>query len=100
MRVLLASGLATLTSLVVFAQGAYGACSFSPTLGDDAFVCDSGTAPSLSDLQGNNRLTLPAGGSGTITGAVTSGLAPTSSPSPQAPSVALSAKATVSTTLS
>jgi outer membrane autotransporter protein len=73
MRVLLASGLATLTSLVVFAQAAYGACSFSPTLGDDAFVCDSGTAPSLTDLQGNNSLTLPAGGSGTITGAVTFG---------------------------
>lgn len=73
MRVLLASGLATLTSLVVFAQDAYGTCSFSPTLGDDAFVCDSGTAPSLTDLQGNNGLTLPAGGSGTITGAVTFG---------------------------
>jgi outer membrane autotransporter protein len=73
MRVLQFSGLATLTSLVVFAEAAYGACSFSPTLGDDAYVCDSGTASSLVDLQGNNRLTLPAGGSGTITGAVTFG---------------------------
>ncbi|WP_226502451.1 autotransporter outer membrane beta-barrel domain-containing protein [Pseudomonas sp. MWU16-30317] len=73
MRVLKVSGLATLTSLAVLTQAAYGACSFSPTLGDDAYVCDSGTAPSLTDLQGNNRLTLPAGGSGTITGAVTFG---------------------------
>lgn len=73
MRVLKFSGLATLTSWVVFAQVAYGACSFSPTLGDDAYVCDSGTASSLTDLQGNNRLTLPAGGSGTITGPVTFG---------------------------
>jgi outer membrane autotransporter protein len=59
--------------MVVLAQAAYGACSFSPTLGDDAYVCDSGTATSLTDLQGNNRLTLPAGGSGTITGTVTFG---------------------------
>jgi outer membrane autotransporter protein len=62
-----------LSSLAALAPVAYGACSFSPTLGDDAYVCDSGTAPSLTDLQGNNRLTLPAGGTGTITGAVTFG---------------------------
>ncbi|KNC16756.1 autotransporter family protein [Pseudomonas sp. RIT-PI-a] len=45
-------------------------CTFAPGLGNDAYVCDSGTAPSLSDLLGNNSLTLPPGGTGTITGAV------------------------------
>lgn len=45
-------------------------CTFAPGLGNDAYVCDSGTAPSLSDLLGNNSLTLPPDGSGTITGAV------------------------------
>ncbi|WP_286916584.1 MULTISPECIES: autotransporter outer membrane beta-barrel domain-containing protein [Pseudomonas] len=45
-------------------------CTFAPGLGNDAYVCDSATAPSLSDLLGNNSLTLPPGGTGTITGAV------------------------------
>jgi len=45
-------------------------CTFAPGLGNDAYVCDSGTASSLSDLLGNNSLTLPPDGSGTITGAV------------------------------
>jgi outer membrane autotransporter protein len=45
-------------------------CTFAPGLGNDAYVCDSGTAPSLSDLLGNNSLTLPPDGSGTITGVV------------------------------
>ncbi|RZA29683.1 MAG: autotransporter outer membrane beta-barrel domain-containing protein, partial [Proteobacteria bacterium] len=45
-------------------------CTFAPGLGNDAYVCDSGTASSLSDLLGNNSLTLPPGGTGTITGAV------------------------------
>ena len=49
-------------------------CTFAPGLGNDAYVCDSGTAPSLSDLLGNNSLTLPSGGTGTITGAVEFGL--------------------------
>ncbi|WP_282349415.1 autotransporter outer membrane beta-barrel domain-containing protein [Pseudomonas sp. PS01301] len=45
-------------------------CTFALGLGNDAYVCDSGTASSLSDLLGNNSLTLPPGGTGTITGAV------------------------------
>lgn len=45
-------------------------CTFAPGLGNDAYVCDSGTASSLSDLLGNNSLTLPPDGSGTITGVV------------------------------
>lgn len=52
---------------------AHAACSFSPTPGDDSYVCDSDSAPSLIDLSGNNALTLPANSSGTINGPVTFG---------------------------
>ena len=52
---------------------AHAACSFSPTPGDDSYVCDSDSAPSLIDLSGNNTLTLPANSSGTINGPVTFG---------------------------
>ncbi|MEB2590037.1 hypothetical protein SOP87_30900, partial [Bacillus cereus] len=36
-------------------------------------ICDSGTSAGLTDLLGDNRLTLPAGGSGIINGNVTFG---------------------------
>ncbi|KIQ58496.1 autotransporter, partial [Pseudomonas fluorescens] len=52
---------------------ALAACTLTPTAGDDAYVCDSGSAPGLTDLAGNNRLTMPANGSGAITGDVTFG---------------------------
>lgn len=65
--------IATLAYLTTLAPAAQAACTFSPTLGNDAYVCDSGTAASLTDLNGNNSLTLPAGGTGRITGAVTFG---------------------------
>ncbi|WP_206212080.1 hypothetical protein, partial [Pseudomonas viridiflava] len=43
------------TSLLSLAlQNAYAQCSFSPTAGDDSYICDSGNAASLTDLQGNN----------------------------------------------
>lgn len=49
-------------------------CVLTPTAGDDVYVCDSGTDPGgLNDPGGNNRLTLPAGGTGTIDGNVTFG---------------------------
>lgn len=48
-------------------------CVFAPTLGNDAYVCDSGTAAQLTDLQGDNSLTLPAGGTGEILGGVSLG---------------------------
>jgi len=59
-----------LTALAVPCEYARSDCTFSPGVGNDAYVCDSGTAPGLSDLLGNNSLTLPADGTGTITGAV------------------------------
>ncbi len=52
---------------------AMAACTLTPTAGDDAYVCDSGTSPGLTDLSGNNSLTMPANGSGLISGDVTFG---------------------------
>ncbi|WP_455676177.1 autotransporter family protein [Pseudomonas antarctica] len=54
-------------------QQAHSACVLTPGPGNDTFVCDSDSSPGLSDLSGNNILTLPAGGSGTIYGNVTFG---------------------------
>lgn len=55
-------------------QTAHSACAFTPGPGDDSYVCDSGTsATGLTDLLGNNSLTLPSGGSGTLNGGVTFG---------------------------
>lgn len=53
---------------------AMAACTLTPSLGDDAYVCDSGTSPGLTDLSGNNSLTMPANGSGVISGDVTFGI--------------------------
>jgi outer membrane autotransporter protein len=62
------------TSLLVFNfSPADAACTLTPTSGDDTYVCDSGSQASLTDLLGNNSLTLPTAGTGNITGAVTFG---------------------------
>ena len=54
---------------------AQAACVFTPGPGDDSYTCDSGTsAGGLTDLSGNNTLTLPAGGSGTVNGNVVFGV--------------------------
>ena len=45
----------------------------TPGPGNDAFTCDSGSSGPLTDLSGNNSLTLPANGSGLINGSVTFG---------------------------
>src|SRR5688572_21927492 len=52
---------------------AMAACTLVPTAGNDTYVCDSGTSPGLTDLSGDNSLTMPANGSGVITGDVTFG---------------------------
>lgn len=70
-ELLLRTGL--LTALVLPCGQAQSDCTFAPGPGDDAYSCDSATAPGLSDLLGNNRLTLPPGGTGTITGPVAFG---------------------------
>ncbi|MDX3925275.1 MAG: autotransporter outer membrane beta-barrel domain-containing protein [Shinella sp.] len=58
---------------LTFSAPAFAACVFTPTAGDDAHVCDSGTSPSLTDTGGNNSLQLPEGGTGTISGNVVFG---------------------------
>jgi len=55
------------------APPAMAACTLTPTAGDDTYVCDSGTSAGLTDLSGNNTLTMPANGSGIIQGDVTFG---------------------------
>ncbi|WP_330211465.1 autotransporter family protein [Pseudomonas sp. AM4(2022)] len=51
----------------------HAACVLTPGTGNDTYTCDSGSSPGLTDLSGDNRLTLPAGGTGTINGNVTFG---------------------------
>ena len=49
-------------------------CSFGSPAGDTSYVCDSGTsAGGLNDSDGDNTLTLPAGGTGVIDGDVSFG---------------------------
>ena len=57
----------------IISSPAMAACIFAPTAGPDAHICDSGTAPGLTDLSGDNTLTFPAGGTGVINGTVTFG---------------------------
>jgi outer membrane autotransporter protein len=52
---------------------AQGACSFVVGPGNDRYVCDSASAPSLTDTSGNNSLAFPTNGTGRITGNVTFG---------------------------
>ncbi|MCW8279070.1 hypothetical protein IMF27_29180 [Pseudomonas sp. PCH199] len=54
-------------------QPTQAACTLTPTAGNDNYVCDSASNGPLTDLAGNNRLTFPANGSGTINGNVTFG---------------------------
>ena len=51
----------------------HAGCTLNPTAGNDNFVCDSGNSGPLTDLAGNNTLTFPANGTGTVTGTVTFG---------------------------
>ncbi|MDF3201794.1 autotransporter outer membrane beta-barrel domain-containing protein [Pseudomonas sp. 1912-s] len=64
-------GALLLLSLVL--QKVQAACVLTAGPGDDTYVCDSGTSGGLTDLQGNNTLTLPVGGAGTINGNITFG---------------------------
>ena len=51
----------------------HAACTLTPSPGNDNFVCDSGNSGPLTDLAGNNTLTFPTNGTGTIIGNVTFG---------------------------
>ncbi|KPH00325.1 autotransporter [Pseudomonas sp. RIT-PI-q] len=54
-------------------QATQAACTLIPSAGNDRFVCDSGSNGPLTDLSGNNTLTFPANGTGSINGNVTFG---------------------------
>ncbi|WP_256675769.1 autotransporter outer membrane beta-barrel domain-containing protein [Pseudomonas sp. R5(2019)] len=70
LRTLKHTGTLLLLSLAV--QNANAA--FTPTPGDDVYVCHTGcTEPSLTDIGGNNSLMFPAGSAGAISGNVTFG---------------------------
>lgn len=59
--------------LLLASSPTYAACTLVPGPGNDSFTCDSGTSGSLTDLAGNNSLTLPTNGTGRINGSVTFG---------------------------
>ncbi|MBV6822973.1 autotransporter outer membrane beta-barrel domain-containing protein [Pseudomonas sp. PD9R] len=58
---------------VSWPQISQAACTLTPTAGDDNFVCDSASNGPLTDLAGNNNLTFPPNGTGSINGNVTFG---------------------------
>ena len=59
--------------LLLASPVAQAACTLLPGPGDTRHTCDSGTSGPLTDTLGNNSLTFPANGSGTINGNVTFG---------------------------
>ncbi|MBV4491455.1 autotransporter family protein [Pseudomonas oryzicola] len=73
MRLRLMLTLGSLPLLGMALPVAQAACTFTPGPGNDTYTCDSGTAPSLVDTGGDNRLVFLANGSGAITGNVTFG---------------------------
>ncbi|MGL6000068.1 MAG: autotransporter outer membrane beta-barrel domain-containing protein [Pseudomonas proteolytica] len=69
---LLQVGALSLLSLTL--QQAQAACTLIAGAGDTSYVCDSGNSGTgLTDLVGNNTLTFPAGGTGTINGNILTG---------------------------
>ncbi|MBZ9967098.1 autotransporter outer membrane beta-barrel domain-containing protein, partial [Mesorhizobium sp. BR1-1-2] len=69
-------GVLAATSLALLPNSAaFAACLLVPTAGNDTFICDSGdSGGSLNDLNGDNTLTFPAGGTGQVSGNVTFGV--------------------------
>ncbi|MBK5354261.1 autotransporter outer membrane beta-barrel domain-containing protein [Pseudomonas sp. TH41] len=54
-------------------QTSHASCTLTPTGGNDIYVCDSASSGPLTDLSGNNTLSFPANGTGTVNGNVTFG---------------------------
>lgn len=75
LRRFLCSGTALVSGAIFFySEPVDAACIFTPTAGDDSYICDSGTSVGgLTDTGGNNTLLLPTAGTGTIAGNVTFG---------------------------
>ncbi|MDH7791322.1 autotransporter outer membrane beta-barrel domain-containing protein [Ochrobactrum sp. AN78] len=73
-KFLSSTAIITISSFILKTDPALAACSFTPTSGNDTYICDSGTSVGgLTDTNGNNTLLLPSGGSGTVNGNVTFG---------------------------
>ena len=68
-RAVLAVGLISLQYMIP--QPSHAACVLTPGTGNDIYTCDNGSSPGLTDLSGDNSLTLSKGG--TIGGNVTFG---------------------------
>lgn len=68
-RAVLAVGLISLQYMTP--QPSHAACVLTPGTGNDTYTCDNGSSPGLTDLSGDNSLTLSTGG--TINGNVTFG---------------------------
>lgn len=68
-RAVLAVGLISLQYII--SQPSHAACVLTPGIGNDTYTCDNGSSPGLTDLSGDNSLTLSKGG--TIDGNVTFG---------------------------
>ena len=68
-RAVLAVGLISLQYMTP--QPSHAACVLTPGTGNDTYTCDNGSSPGLTDLSGDNSLTLSTGG--TINGDVTFG---------------------------
>lgn len=61
------------TAIAFVPLDVHGACALTPTPGNDAYVCDSGSSGALSDSAGDNSLIFPVGGTGSVTGTVSFG---------------------------
>ncbi|WJR65193.1 autotransporter outer membrane beta-barrel domain-containing protein [Neorhizobium sp. CSC1952] len=74
LRRFLLSGTGVISGAVLFSADPAQACSFAAPVGNDNYVCDSGTSiGGLTDTGGNNTLLLPPSGTGTIAGNVVFG---------------------------
>ncbi|SDG89768.1 autotransporter outer membrane beta-barrel domain-containing protein [Pseudomonas abietaniphila] len=60
--------LSSVSMLLLPATETKAACTLTPGPGNDSYICDSGTSPGFTDLLGNNTLTFPVSGTGTIVG--------------------------------
>ncbi|RON09711.1 autotransporter outer membrane beta-barrel domain-containing protein [Pseudomonas brassicacearum] len=63
----------SLSLLILWPLSSNAACNLVATAGNDTLTCDSGSSGPFTDLRGNNNLTFPANGTGTINGNVTFG---------------------------
>jgi outer membrane autotransporter protein len=69
----LGTGALSVLTLFFWPLTSHADCTLVPTAADDSFTCSSGSSPGLTDTSGNNSLTFPEAGTGSIDGPVTFG---------------------------